>query len=367
MFKRADTHTLHTMEISYFSAKARTYFRLKGIPVKERPMSMFNLFVTTALNGEDPAMPAIRTRGGRWMQDTKAIIDHFERLHPDPLFVPRTPVQRLAAYLFELWADEAWIPVALHTRWSYPENYPSFEACIGPGLLPRAPAPLQRAVARLPSHAMKRACPAVGITEAQLPLLEAWAQQRLDLLDSHFAACDYVLGDRPSIADAALHGCMYAHLRTDPWPCANLVEPRPHLMAWIDRLTHARPGELPGAYPPDDALPETLTPIFEAIGQTYLPFFVSTAEAVKERYGGREGRLPRGVRDVPVPMEGGTYHRSGFTIHLWMLQRIQRVVQAMSETDRASAANWLAEVGAQQLLTLKIPEVRRVGLSAAWA
>ncbi|MBK6559244.1 MAG: hypothetical protein IPG16_19255 [Comamonadaceae bacterium] len=48
----------------------------------------------------------------------------------------------------EAWGDEWWIPMAMHTRWTYPENYALFEREAGSALLPSCRASLNGAQSR---------------------------------------------------------------------------------------------------------------------------------------------------------------------------------------------------------------------------
>src|SRR3546814_7047902 len=76
-------------------------------------------------------MPVVVTPEGEWLQDTTHIVDVLEQRFPDAPVLPATPRQRIVAELLEMWADEWWIPAAMHYRWSFPENYLLFEADAG--------------------------------------------------------------------------------------------------------------------------------------------------------------------------------------------------------------------------------------------
>src|SRR3546814_13148412 len=63
-------------------------------------------------------MPVVVTPEGEWLQDTTHIVDVLEQRFPDAPVLPATPRQRIVAELLEMWADEWWIPAAMHYRWS---------------------------------------------------------------------------------------------------------------------------------------------------------------------------------------------------------------------------------------------------------
>src|SRR3546814_7120911 len=84
-------------------------------------------------------MPVVVTPEGEWLQDTTHIVDVLEQRFPDAPVLPATPRQRIVAELLEMWADEWWIPAAMHYRWSFPANSLLFEADAGNALLPGFP------------------------------------------------------------------------------------------------------------------------------------------------------------------------------------------------------------------------------------
>jgi hypothetical protein len=63
----------------------------------------------------------------------------MEARFPEPSIFPRTPCRLFVSNLLEAWADEWWVSVAMHTRWSNQENYTLFQKEAGDHLLPYAP------------------------------------------------------------------------------------------------------------------------------------------------------------------------------------------------------------------------------------
>src|SRR6185436_17897719 len=120
---RADRdYRFYASEVSYFSAKVRPALRYKGVPYAEilatphayrtviRPRIGFNM------------IPVVVTPGDETLQDSSDILDALEARFPEPRLYPTTPVQRIASYLVELYADEFLILPGLHYRWSFPES-----------------------------------------------------------------------------------------------------------------------------------------------------------------------------------------------------------------------------------------------------
>ena len=361
-------YTLYGWQVSYFAGKVRCYLEYKRIPYTERPINLWELMVTIKRRTGASVMPVVVTPEGRWLQDSSDIIDHLEARFPERPVVPDTPAQRAAAYLLEAWGDEWWVPVAMHTRWSYPENYALFEREVGRDLLPGFPRFVQaRAVAHV-AHILRGMLHAVGIRHAQHDWLLRWTTHMLDLLEAHFRELPYLLGHCPSLADFGLVGTLYGHLGRDPWPARELVAPRPHLRAWIDRMAHP-PAQPLGDWLPGDAIAPTLRPVLQVIGAEFVPMVAAINDAVHEGMARwTPGRpLPRGLRDITIPSQHGPFQRAALPYTLWMAQRVRDVVCAAAPHEQQAMRAALAEWGAADLLTLPLPRLERHALRVALA
>ncbi len=252
---------LHGWHLSYYSGKARSYLSFKGTPFVDRGADAWTLLACVRHETGVVVMPVIVTPEGE-LQDTSVIIDRLEARFPARPVVPEAPLRRFASYWLELWGDEWWLPMAMHARWSRPENLPFFVADAGKELMPRAPRFLHRRVGAIPMRQRRQHVPAVGVVPAQLPLLDTWIDTMLDVLETHFSVHRFLLGAAPSLADFGLVGPMHARLGRDPWSKRAFIEPRPHLASWIARVT--RPALADAAtlgVADDDTLPATLDPV----------------------------------------------------------------------------------------------------------
>ncbi|HRJ69341.1 MAG TPA: glutathione S-transferase family protein [Beijerinckiaceae bacterium] len=356
-------HIFWGWHLSYYAGKLRCYLAWKGIPFEDRAVDFVTLAFRIKRRFGAPVMPVVVTPEGEWLQDSSAIIDLFEARFPDRPVVPEAPVQRFAACLLETWADEWWIPVAMHTRWSYPENYALFEKDAGDALLPMLPRFMKRmAVARV-ARLLRSYLPRVGITADQVPVLDAWTRESLEALDQHFAQFPYLLGGRPTLADFGLAGPMYGHLGRDPWPKRELVAQRPHLRAWIDRMASPPAGDA-GALAADDAIPATLEPILKAIVSEFLPMIEAILGEVDAFLQVKPGgaRLPRSLGAVSFPMGSGRYSRAAMPFALWKMQRLLSLYRALPGEGQSRVRRWLAGLGGERLLDLPIPRLQREGL-----
>src|SRR5262249_56283450 len=67
------------------------------------------------------------------------------------------------------------------------------------------------------------------------PVIEAWFERVVALLEAHLARRPFVFGGRPAFGDFGLWGQLY-NLSTDPTPGALLRARAPAVMAWIGRM-----------------------------------------------------------------------------------------------------------------------------------
>lgn len=351
--------------LSYYSAKLRSYLLQKGIPFRERGPTLVEFAWTMKRRTGAAAVPVLLTHDGQWLQDTSATIDALERRFPQRPALPDTPVQRFAAYLLELWADEFWLPVAMHARWSHPENVPFFVEDAARHMLPGTPLWLRRRIARRVAGRMQSYLPAVGVSPAQHGVMDAFLRTQLDALETHFARHRFLLGERITLADHALAGPMWAHIGRDPWPRRELVEPRPHLLAWTARTME--PAGDTGALAADDTVPGTLAPALRSTFDEMVPFLRACCEAVRTSpvQPGTAPRARRSFGPVDYPLAGGTHRRLAGSYPVWMLRRLMAAFEALDAGGRQRVRDWLAAQGGSAILALDPPPVRRVGLAAA--
>ncbi len=363
------TYTLYGWHLSYFSGKTRAYLRYKGIPFVDKNVDAYTLMKRIPAKTGATVMPVVVTPKGEWLQDTTYIMEVLEQRHPEQPVVPTTPVQRIAAELIEAWADEWWIPTAMHYRWSYPENYALFRNDAGRGLLPWAPTPLRNRLADYAANKMRGYLGDVGVIPEQLAQLENWTVSMLDALERHFSAHDYLFGGAPTMADFALVGPLYGHLGRDPAPLRDLVQPRPAVQAWIHRVHDGKPAT--GTLLADDAIPATLAPLWESVFHEFIPMVHAIRDATQEALATlppSRPRLPRALGRIEFPMAGQRFTRNAIPYILWMLQRVQGHYRNLSATEQAAVQDWLNSQNASGTLDTDLgPPLVRKGLHVALA
>ncbi|MBF7730484.1 glutathione S-transferase family protein [Pseudomonas sp. N040] len=354
--------------LSYFSGKTRCYLTYKGIPFEDNQVNLYNLMVRNKRKTGVVVMPILRTPENEWLHDTSLIIDRLEARFPQAPVIPQTPLQRSVAYLLEAWGDEWWIPIAMHTRWSYPENYALWEQDAGPALLPHFPKFLQRRIAAFPAGKMRVMLHAVGVRPEQAQLMNDWTANMLDHLDRHFAEHPYLLGGHPTLADFGLVGSMYGHLGRDPWPARELVAPRRHLRAWIDRMASPpAPGTAQQPLLADDRIADTLLPVLHSVFSEFVPMLEAILAQVNRLLptypAGKP--LPRSLGEIEIPMAGQTFRRNALPYSLWMAQRVLDGYRNLPPAQQDTVGNWLREHGGSRLLELDLPRLRMAGLRVA--
>lgn len=360
-------YVLHGWHLSFFAGKTRAYLRYKDIPFVDHPVDALTLLWKIPRKTGAKVMPVVVTPEGQWLQDTKAIADELERRFPQAPVTPSTPRQRIAALLLEAWADEWWIPPAMHYRWVYPENYPLFERDAGGALLSWAPRFAQRAIAAYVAKTLRGYLPAVGVVPEQYAVLEQWTERMLDALDAHFKAHPFLFGTRPSVADFGLIGPLYGHLSRDPYPQRQLIAPRPHLKAWVERMVQPQPRS--GEFLPNDEIPPTLQPLLDAVFREFYPMMAAIRDEVQRvlpQLPPTARRIPRSLGTIEFPMGTGRFRRAAMPYTLWMLQRVLDAYQTLDAAGRRAVDHWLVAQGAPDAMRFAIgPRLKRVGLNVA--
>ncbi len=356
-------YTLFGWHLSYFSGKVMCYLRYKQIPFEYRQVNMFTLLHKIKKHTGAVVMPVLVNPEGDWLQDSSVIMDVLEQQFPALPVVPATPVQRFAASLMEAWGDEWWVPVAMHTRWSYPENYSLFEREAGAALLPHFPAWLQRRAVGYVAATLRSYLPDVGVRSEQFTLMEQSTLAMLDLLEAHFAVQPFLFGDHPTTGDFGLVGSMYAHLGRDPWPAREWIAPRPHLHAWIERMAQPQP-PVAATLLPQDQIAATLNPVFAVIFHEFVPMLAAINSQLKSLLKDwPAGKiLPRRLDEIEFPMGQGRFKRKALPYTLWMVQRTLDCYAVMTSEEQQQVRHWLQPLGGEALLNLTIPRLERCGL-----
>jgi glutathione S-transferase len=333
-------------EVSYFTGKVRPALRVKRVPHAE-VLATPRVYreVIRARTGL-AFIPIVVTPEDETWQDTSDILDALEARYPEPALYPRTPVQKIVALLWELFADEFLITSAMHYRWSFPESVAKARADfastngdpVGAGKF---------------ADRMSGVLPGLGVVPETIPAIEAYTADLLDDLERHFAEQPFLLGGHPSLADCALMGPFYAHLYLDAVPGKLLRQRAPRTCHWIERMNHPDPDDM-GPWLAGDALAPTMRALLARLARDGAPYVLDTVRAFESWADARPAGTtepPRAVgfhqtslRDVSV----GRY-TSPYT--LWMLQRVLDPYRSLGDAERAAVDRALASTGCDAFLS----------------
>jgi glutathione S-transferase len=338
---------------SPYSAKTRSYLRFKGIPFEDVQPTAWGMYWHMQRRLGFVIMPIVLGPKGELLQDTAEIIDTLEARHPERPILPTTPRQRLTARLLALWADE-WLPIwNIHFRWSLQQNVDFAIDDFSAHALPFLPSPLRRPLGRRIASKMQRYLKVLGVSKETIPAIEAWTHETLDLLDEHLATATFLLGDRPTTADFAVYGPIYAHLYRDPGT-TSLVTSRPHLLAWLLRMENPSPAHADGALLPDDEVSKPIQQILRRQFEEQFPVLKETVERVgNEVNEAKNGKLPRGLGKVAFHIGEATGERVAMTFQQWKLQRVLDEYQGLEESDRATVDAYLHTLDGLDAMQIK--------------
>jgi len=336
----AAPYRFHAFEISYFSAKVRCALRTKRLWFEELRADLAEIQRLTGLG----FVPILVTPEDETWQDTSEILDRLEARHPDPPLHPATPVQRIAALLVELYADEFGTIPAMHYRWGSALGEATararFAAMLG-----------DDAVARKAADRMLAGRLALGASDEAGPALEAHTRELLDALCTHFAAHPYLLGGRMSLADCALMGPVYGHFFNDLVSRRLLLETAVPVVGWIERCNAPSP-EAQGQWLAGDALAPTFRDVLSAMGRDAVPVILESVAAIEAWADGHRaaGVVPRAVGTCEPVLRGTPLRRIVQPYTLWMLQRTLDARGALAPADRRAVDAALAGTGWEPLL-----------------
>lgn len=338
---------LYGAERSYFTGKVRPALRAKRV--------FFEEILPTREIYEDIRrrtgllfIPVVITPEDETWQDTSEILDALEARVPAPALVPATPVQRVVAFLLELYADEFMVLPAMHYRWSAAESERDAReafAAMG-GDVERANRFADR---------MHGSIEALGVSAATAPAIEAHLAELLAAMETVLADQPFLLGHQPSLADCALMGPLYAHLYLDLRPGPLLRRTAPRVAHWIERTNHPDTRAFAG-FLPDDGLHPGMRALLELVGSDAVPVLVDTVRAV-ETWADEHARAgetpPRVLGFHETQLRGVTMPRYTSAYALWMVQRPLDAYAALSDADRARVDATLAGTGCETLLALR--------------
>ncbi len=345
-------YKLYGSQASLFTGKARGYLRWKGTDFEEFAVNADVMKTIILPNVGWPVVPVIETPDGRIIQDTADIVDEVERAEGGIPVMPTGPLQQFVTQLLHLFGDQWMVLPAMHYRWNYNEDwiYGEFGRSAAPDLSPEE----QYRQGKENGQKFRGFVPMLGITDATIPGIEKSYEAFLADFSAHLEQHAYVFGARPSLADYALLGPLYAHLYRDPASGEIMKRLAPKVADWTERTIAGEKsdGELVGG----DVIPETLLPIMARHLDEHLPMLEATNDALGTWAKGTKigDEVPRGLGMASFSVGGCNGEGMMRSFDLFRLQAALDILDIMGAADRAEAEKLLTDIGAGSLASLKL-------------
>ncbi|MEO0436073.1 MAG: glutathione S-transferase C-terminal domain-containing protein [Pseudomonadota bacterium] len=347
-------YVLYGTEMSYFSGKARSYLRWKGVDLEERLADQeFYEHVCIPKIGRR-VIPVTLLPDGSALQDTTELFDFFEQAHPCPSFSPANPQQRFLASLLELWADNWLLIPAMHYRWEYDAEVNCLD--FGMDLFPLLPVQQQIAVGHKASTLFRGALPLLGVHPHNKERVERNWKAVLSELDAHFRQVPFLLGERPTIADFALTGALFAHMYRDATAGTLMKKEGLAVARYVEKMIAPRT-VVSGDFPESLEVFPTLLPLLRRIMSEQIPVVVDAAERVsiwRQENPGAE--IPRIMGTHSFVFEGATEDRAIFPYLLWMAERTKFLYEHFLAEEPELAGALVPRIGGEVLDALIIKD-----------
>lgn len=343
-------YNLYGAHWSLYTAKTRAFLRCKSIFFQEIEASkeMYDTIIKPHTGRE--VVPAMVTPEGEFLQDSTEINDILEARFPEPSFIPSTPRQRLVSHLLDVYGNE-WLRIpALYYRWSFPvENEDFLMNEFGRTYVPNVHPFLQRSFGHAQSLPFRRRLAPLGITENTAPAIEQWTEEFLKQFDDHLANHNFLLGEKPCMADFGFIGPLYAHIYRDPHSARVMQRVSPRVVAWVDRMH--KPVAANAKFLVNDAIPETLFPILRRMFAEFIPVIKDAAVKIGDWAKDNPGRhLPRHFGTHTYKVGNVSEQRALWSHMLWMMQRPLAYYLSQDEATRRDFDYFLASLGGESAL-----------------
>ena len=274
----AEGYRIIGAEMSPYSVKVRSYFRYKDIPNQWIPRNAASQ-AEFEKHAKMPIIPLVVTPDGTGIQDSTPIIEHLDKLHPEPSIHPEEPVTNFISTLIEEFGDEWGNKWMFHYRWAREIDQRCSAGRIARMRAPKASEEEHAALAGQVRIRMVERVWYVGSNELTASQIEIGFQDMLALLEDHLSTRPYLFGGRPAFGDFGLWGQLY-ELWTDPTAGALIEGNAPHVLDWIHRMLWPR---AEGAFESWKTLAPTMMPILtRQVGRQFWTWTLANEKALAE-------------------------------------------------------------------------------------
>lgn len=375
MLKSDTPYTLYSMVASLYSAKVRAWLRFNNVNFVDRGAGQQDYEKNIIPKVGRWIVPVLKTPHGELLQDGTDILDWLDanESHKGSIF-PQNPVLRTIAHVFELFGSEGLLRPAMHYRWNFDEQNLAFLKVSFADVLPNLNTQQERdASFNFASGRMRKATVHFGVQEDKITEIETAYLEFLALLETHLSQYPFVLGSRPTIADYALYGPMFAHLGRDPYPLSLLMQKAPNVFQWLERMnspncyenhvfTNASKADSELFDP--EQLPASLLALMKYISVEYLPEisahvdyanqFLAANPDIESGTTGIEnkgGQVSLGFCEFD--WRGSRMSSTVMIYRFYLLKRLTDQFEDLSAEQQQQAEEIFASTNLQNILTLK--------------
>ena len=329
---------------SPYSCKLRTYMNYKEIPYKRMRINLKTYYNIIPEKVGMSIMPVVITPNEEVLQDTTPIIERFEKQFTHKSCTPNDDRLAFIMWLLEDFGDEYLTRFSMHYRWGNDITRNTLSHRLGRSM----------SYGDANMHATKVA-PMILARQAgfdkPLGLGDAQNRESLDIqlidlltiLDKHFCDYQFLLGDKPSVADFALYGHLYAHMLQDPFSAEIMETKGSRTCNWIDTINEL--GDKRGLIGQtefgdwinlDEAVPQTLKQLLSFVAKTHIPFAAGTALATHE-----------GHKQFSADVYGVDTQFLTFQYRAWSFENVQNHFVNLKEDHKAFIDDLLTQTNVQ--------------------
>ncbi len=342
-------YELVATQFSYYSAKVRACLQYKRLPYVELPSNFDTMFNRVLAATGEAKFPVVFCPDGEVLKDSCDIVEALDSRHPERPVVPEDGVLHLAAVLLETLSDEFFAAPFIYYRW-VPEDTRQWALDFFRLMLTRGiEDPEEKAkaaeISQMVAGGIQDRVRKIGQDRVEMQEeSQGLTEMICAAVDRHLAMVDFVLGDRPSLADLALMNGFFGHLYMDPCDASQFIRRHcTHLSLWMMRM-HAAAGESDrGELFESDSLRELLTAVarpFESVANGML-------NAVDAALVGYEdgAELPPSLGRIDVTLSETPMSVAASPYGAWKLQRLRDIYNGLTEGERKRADALLADTG----------------------
>ncbi len=311
----AQTFRIFGSELSPYSVKVRSYFRFKDLPFEWLIRNPSNQ-ATFEEYARLPLIPLVITPDDEGLQDSTPTIEKLEARYPTPPLQPADSTLAFLSALIEEYADEWGNKPMFHYRWTYEPDQLATAREIAIAHVGATEGNIDEVASKVRQRMVPRLA-FVGSSPATLPIIEGSFARLLEILEAHLAQHDYLLGDRPALADLGLFAQLYECSR-DPTPGAMMKATAAKTLAWVKRMLEPK---ATGDFARWLDLAPTLMPLLsEQVGAIFLPWSSANAAA-----------LAAGRDSFTVELDGRTFAQQPQKYHARSLSALRAKYTAVSD------------------------------------